>query len=393
MGLLKKKRTLGSELACLFHSEADPAWFTKENADHIPTCTTCHIHLVPETFKEVLVSGDLPPDLELDRPAALSAACAGMTILWSHLNTIRPVILAKQVAQGDVWGAVSYPSWPATLQGELLANIGDAVFLEASELGSLTEFFPYFALTHSNFLWKLEESQDQVEVHLWPKEVLAVLSAHNFQALRGYLEKSRELLPEQSIWLLLDRLIELVHQAQPNFESRSLFGVEVSVETLMSQDIQGDWELEENELFESQELLNLEVGASINPLGPDSPKRLYPKLCPGPEMIGPFDLSVSISQASSDSNLILVHTYTFKLLVSASDSEAAVSEVQRNFFRKFGFTKMQRENQNWRVDDEDGVDWDLYDRLEDPWLNSKITDIKTSEAKDWSGTAWQSRCL
>jgi hypothetical protein len=160
----------------------------------------------------------------------------------------------------------------------------------------------------------------------------------------------------------------------------------------MSQDIQGDWELEDNELCESQELLNLEVGASINPLGPDSPKRLYPKLSPGAEMIGPFDLSVLISQASSESNLILVHTYTFKLLVSASDSEAAVSEVRRNFFRKFGFTKMQRENQNWRVDDEEGIDWDLYGRLEDPWLNSRITSVTISDAKDWGGTAWQSRC-
>lgn len=392
MGLLKKKRTLSAELACLFHAEADPAWFTKENADGIPTCTTCHLHLVPESFKEMLVSGLLPEDLQIEPAAAISAACAGIAIVWSHLNATRPAILARQVAQGDVWSSVSYQNWPVMTATELAATFGDALLLEASELGSLTEYYPYFNLTHSNFLWNLEESEDEVKIRLWPKEAFSVLSVKNIKAFRGYLELCRALLPKQPIWSLLDGLLENLVQAQADFESHPLFGVEISVETLMSQDIQGDWELEDNELCGSQELLNLEVGASINPLGPDSPKRLYPKLSPGAEMIGPFDLSVSISQASSDSNLILVHTYTFKLLVSAPDSEAALVRVRRNFFRKFGFTKMQRENQNWRVGDEEGIDWDLYDRLEDSWLNSRMISITPSDAKDWSGTAWQSRC-
>lgn len=394
MALKSKKRTLNAPLACLYHPDSDPGWFTKENADRIPTCTTCHTHLVPTTFKEVLVSGSLPSDLELDPAAALSAACASIAILWAQLNATRPAIVARQVAQGDVWSAVSYPSWPATLQGDLMGTVGDAMFLEAGELGPLTEFFPYFGLTHSNFLWKLDESQDEVEVYLWPKEIFAVLSSQNFQAFRGYLDKSRELLPKQPIWPLIDKLLDLLDQAPARFGTYPLFGVAVNVETLMTQEIQGEWEFEDNELCSSQELMNLEVGATIDPFGPDSPKRLFPKLSPQPEMIGPFDLGVAVSQASidADDELTLVHAYSFKLLVSAPDEEAAVAVVRRNFFRKFGFTKMQRENQNWRVRDDEGVDWDMFDTVEESWTNSRITSVSISKTKDWSGTAWQSRC-
>lgn len=394
MALKSKKRTLNAPLACLYHHDSDPAWFTKENADRIPTCTTCHTHLIPATFKEVLVSGFLEPELELDAAAALSAACASISILWAQLNATGPAIVARQVAQGDVWGAVSYPSWPATLQEELMDTVGDAMFLEASELGSLTEFFPYFGLTHSNFLWKLEESQDEVKVCLWPKGAFAVLSGQNLLAFRGYLEKARAVLPKQPIWPMLDRLFDLLDKTKPMFETQPLIGVAVTVETLMNQPIQGDWAFEENELCGSQQLLNIEVGAKINPFGPDSPKRLFPKLSNQSEMIGPFDLGVAVSQASiEEDELTLVHAYSFRLLVSASDAEAAVSVVRRNFFRKFGFTKMQRENQNWRLLDDEGIDWDLTDAVEDSWSNARITTVTISEGNDWNGTAWQSRCL
>jgi hypothetical protein len=114
-------------------------------------------------------------------------------------------------------------------------------------------------------------------------------------------------------------------------------------------------------------------------------------------MLGPFDLRVKVVRSNLDDEVLtLVHSYSFTLLVSASDSDAAVARVKKQFFEKFGLTIMGRENQNWLVNKKQGVDWDQFDRAtkgapRESWLFSKIVEVKISDKQDWNETAWKSR--
>lgn len=393
MGLFHPKRTISSPLVCLFHVQVDPAWFTKENADRIPTCPDCNLHLIPKSMKDVLVTGVTPHSLNLDPASSLTAAFASVTMLWAYLNSVgTPVLVTAEVAW-DVWNPDEYVEWPLMQQSGFISTFQEGKFLKSKELGSLTEQFSCLASICSNLMWRLETGSKNKTVTLWPKAALATLSSDNHQAFLDYLAIARESIADQPVWIIIDRLIKLVSKSPPGDHSESLFGTEVVLHTMRSLKLSESSNLKGGDEFKSKKILALEPESIIAPYGPDSPKRIFPRLSTESEMLGPFDLRVKVVRSDLDDEILtLVHSYSFKLLVSASDSDAAVARVKQQFFEKFGLTIMGRENQNWLVNKKQGVDWDQFEAQRESWLFSKIVDVKLSGSDDWKETVWGSRC-
>ena len=403
MGIFRKKRTLDSSLVCLFCSDVDPSWFTNENLDGIPVCTSCNLHLVPTSLKDVLVSGEVPPSLALDPATAISAAFSGVTMLWSTLNRIRKPIMAKCLIKWDAWSADAYPEWPAITQESFLATVGDGSLLDAGELGRMAEQLPYLASICSNFVWEVEQAGKQSTVNLWPKEVMATVGSENIAALIEYLEIARIPISNQPVWILFDRLIvlfeEVLLELSENSSTESpsyLFGADVVLHTMKTLPLVEARDLKDDGEFTSSRMLELKSRASIEPFGPDSPKRLISKSSTGVELLGPFELKVEVVESSlSLEKLTLVHSYSFKVLVSATDSDNAAVQIKQKFFDKFGFTTMQRSGQNWLVNKAQGVNWDglEWQPRQESSLYSKIVDVKISASDHWLKTAWASRLL
>jgi len=397
MGVFQRKRTLTSPLVCPFHSQVDPAWFTKDNADSLPVCTECNLHLVPESMKDALVTGVAPHSLNLDPATSLAAAWAALTMLWAHLNSVgTPILVTAKVSWG-VWNPEEYAEWPLIPQGSFTGTFREGKFLISEKLGDLTEQFPNLASVHSNLVWRVETESKDKTVTLWPKEALATLSSENYQAFLDYLAIARESIADQPIWVPIDKMIELVSKNPPSTNSKSLFGTEVVLHTIRSLKLSESSNLKGGDEFKSKKILELEPESIIAPYGPDSPKRIFPRLSTEAEMLGPFGLRVKVVRSNLDDEVLtLVHSYSFKLLVSAPDSVAAVARVKQQFFEKFGLTIMGRENQNWLVNKKQGVDWDQFDEVTigapgESWLFSKIVEVKISDRQDWNETAWKSR--
>lgn len=394
MKLFKKKRTIDADLACLFHKEFHPEWLTEENIDQIPTCTTCHLSLVPVSYKRVLIDGEMPPNLKLSPSVALTAACSAMTTLWAHIGLGPSPIGVAMQAVDDVWAPEAYKEWPNIGQGALAATVGDGATLGSQELGTLTEQLPYLALVVVNLQWHLEDRNDSVTVHLWPKDSMAVLSQFNYKAFQEYLASVRRVIPEQKIWIFIDKLSALLERDKEQILSQRLVGVEVTLQTLIESHLKPEWELEEDSHNSSTEPLQIEAGESIEPLGPDSPKRLYQKYFPRLEMAGPFDLEVIVHSSYCDEyKLELIHEYRFKLFVRAASSSQALILVKSKFFQKFGLTVMQRQGMNWRLEEDMGIDWNQPTTIHDTWMNSRIVDVKHLSFRELGETAWQSRCI
>ncbi len=397
MRLFQPKRTITSPLVCLFHAQTDPAWLTKENADSLPVCTDCNLHLIPKSMKDVLVTGVGPHSLNLDPATSLAAAWAALTMLWAHLNSVgTPIVVTAKVAR-DVWNPEAYLEWPLMTQSHLAHTFHEAKFFVSEEIGDPTEPFPNLTSYQSNLMWRVETESKDKTVTLWPKEALATLSSENYQAFLDYLAIAKESIANQPIWVPIDKLIELVSKNPPSANSKSLFGTEVVLHTIRSLKLSESSNLNGGDEFKSKKILELEPDSIIAPYGPDSPKRIFPRLSTESEMLGPFDLRVKVVRSNLDDEVLtLVHSYSFKLLVSASDSDAAVARVKKQFFEKFGLTIMGRENQNWLVNKKQGVDWDQFDRAtkgapRESWLFSKIVEVKISDKQDWNETAWKSR--
>lgn len=389
MGLFHPKRTISSPLVCLFHAQVDPAWFTKENADRIPTCPDCNLHLIPKSMKDVLVTGVTPHSLNLDPASSLTAAFASVTMLWAHLNSVDTSVLVTAEVAWDVWNPEEYAEWPLMQQSSFINTFQEGKFLESKKLGSLTEQFSCFASISSNLMWRLEKDSKGKTVSLWPKEALATLSSENYQAFLDYLAIARESIADQPVWIIIDRLIKLVSKSPPGDHSKSLFGTEVVLHTMRSLKLSESSNLRGGDEFKSKKILELEPASNIAPYGENSPKRIFQILSSESEMLGPFELRVKVVRSSlADEVLTLVHSYSFKLLVSAPDSDAAVARVKHQFFEKFGLTIMGRENQNWLVDKKHGVDWNQFEARRESWLFSKIVEVEISDKRDWSETAW-----
>jgi len=397
MRIFQQKRTLTSPLVCLFHSQVDPAWFTKENLDSLPVCTDCNLHLIPESMKDVLVTGVAPHSLNLDPATSLAAAWAALTMLWAHLNSVGTPILVTAKVSWDVWNPEKYAEWPLIPQGSFTSTFREGKLLFSEKLGDLTEQFPNLASVHSNLVWRVETESKDKTVTLWPKEALATLSSENYKAFLDYLAIAKESIADQPIWVPIDKLIELVSKNPPSANSKSLFGTEVVLHTIRSLKLSESSNLKGGDEFKSKKILELEPDSIIAPYGPDSPKRIFPRLSTESEMLGPFDLRVKVVRSNLDDEVLtLVHSYSFKLLVRASDSDAAVARVKQQFFEKFGLTIMGRENQNWLVNKKQGVDWDQFYEVtkgapRESWLFSKIVEVKISDRQDWNETAWKSR--
>ncbi len=392
MKLFKKKRTIDIELACLYHQHFDPAWLTEQNLDAIPTCTSCQLHLVPQSFKQTLVNGIIPANLNLSPAEAMTAACTAVTTIWAHLNLGGTPISVSMEAADDVWPPEAYEEWPHIFQGALIGTVGDGVTLGSSQLGSLTDQVPYLVSIVSNLQWHLVEHADGVSVQLWAKDSMAVLDQANYKAFQDYMALARKALPGQKIWVLLDRLTALLDEDIDGYLNKRLIPLNVTLHTLIDTLLEEEWELEEAEENSSGQPLELDPGVVIDAFGPDNPKRLYMKFSPDIEMHGPFDLEVLVHHADlSEFDLKLRHEYLFKLLVRARDVEEATTLVRTKFFQKFGLTIMGRPGMNWRAGDATGVDWNQFDSIHEHWLYSKIVDATAIPSEELGETAWRSR--
>lgn len=394
MRLFQSKRTINSPLVCQFHSEVNPSWFTKANLDSIPVCTDCNVHLIPSSMKDVLVTGTIPPSLELDSATSLTAAFASVTMLWAYLNSVGTPILANAKVAWKVWNPENYPEWPNVEQSVFRATFREGKFLSSPELGSLTEQMDCLGSVCSNLVWQVETGSKQKTVTLWPKESLATISAENYEALLEYLAIAKVSISNQPVWKLLDVLIALVSKNPPRANSKSFFGADVVLHIIGIFDLQESSNLKKGDEFKSRKLLELEPESKIDPYGPDCPKRIFHKLSPEIEMIGPLDLNVKVVSANVFAGVLtLVHSYSFKMLVSAPDSEAAVAQIKQKFFEKFGLTLMMRENQNWLVNKNQGVDWENFRSMSvrESSLFSKIVDVKLSDKQAWKKTVWASQ--
>ncbi len=402
MGIFSKKRTVNSPLVCLFCPEVNPNWFTKENADAVPVCTSCHLHLVPASFKEVLVTGSCPEGLEVDRAAGLAAAMSAMTMLWASVNSAEEPIVAKSPVSWDVWNPETYDEWPLLSSAPLLTTFEEGAFLEAPHLGNFADQMPFVGSLSLNFLWRVSENSDETVVSLWPKECLAVVTAINLQAIKSYLAIVRPLIPVLEIWQLIDRLFGLIEKSPHLMSKRRLFGFYVVLHTLTQLPLNDAENLREHEDFASRKPVVVEPGSKIDPFGKDVAKRLYAKSEAQLdfELFGPFGLTVSVEESEvykhhyyDFENFKVIHAFSFRVLASSDTESHARALVQDKLLEKFGFV-VKRNGQNWLVDKKRGVDYfdngsaEIY---ESP-LYSKVVEVRPSSPEDWSGTAWQLRC-
>lgn len=402
MGIFSKKRTVNSPLVCLFCPEVNPLWFTKENADSVPVCTSCHLHLVPPSFKEVLIAGSCPEGLEVDRAAGLAAAMSAMTMLWASVNKSEAPIVAKSPVSWDAWNSETFDEWPMLSQSSFLNTFEEGAFLESPQLGNFADQMPFVVSMSSNFMWRVDENPDETVVTLWPKESLALVSAANLQAIKSYLEIVRPLIPVLEIWQLIDRLFGLIEKSPHLISARRLFGFNVLLHTFTELPLREAEDLRDHEDFASRKQVTIKPGSKIDPFGSDLAKRLYTKYDARLdfELLGPFGLTVSVEDSDiydhhyySHQNLKVIHAFSFKVLASGVSEEQAQALVSEKLLEKFGFV-IRRIGQNWLVDKERGVDYfeNHSEDVHESQLYSKVVEVQPSDQRDWSGTAWQLRC-
>jgi hypothetical protein len=402
MGFFSKKRTVSSPLVCLFCPQVDPLWFSKENADRIPFCTSCHLQLVPDSFKQVLVSGECPNSLQLDNATALAGTMSAMTILWASLNSTQDLILAKSPVSWDVWDPETLDEWPVISQARFLGTFGDCASLASDLLGNLANQRPFLALMPANFMWRVEESPNKTIVRLWPKESLSLVNGDNFDAIKSYLELARPLISGLEIWQLIDQLIALSEDSKFLLSSRKLFGFDVVLHSFTGLTLHDADGFRSHEDFSSKEQLALKPGGEIDPFGKDVAKRLYPKSEArfDFELLGPFALKVKVVDSGTykhfgvlhEDRLKLIHSFTFKVLASGDNENHAKERVWEKIFEKYGFV-VRREGQNWIIDKMRGVDYFEHcsDDVHESRLFSKIVEVRTSSPEAWRSTAWRFR--
>lgn len=395
MGINKKKSFTNSSLVCPFCNHVDPGWFTEENIDAIPTCTACNLHLMPADLKALLATGRLPENLGIEPENALKSALSIFTILWAYLNTLPGHATAESSVSWDVWNPEDYQDWPVITPDAFFSTFQDSTELGCEGLGNLSEYFPELILVCSNLIWSVKEGVEETEVSLWPKDSMAMLSAGNYQALLDYIEQIREPIFYVPVWVLIDRLLELVLKNPPTLGAKKLFGAEVSLHTMSSPSIHDISYFKESEYYTSKELLQIDSGTELKPFGPDSPKRIYQKPFSGVAIAGPFDTKVKVVSSSiGETKLTLVHEYDFKLLVEAESANQAEAIVRKRFFDTFGFTSMERLGQNFLLDKTRGVDWELdSNTTKESTLFSKLVDLRITPSTEWDGTAWQSSAM
>lgn len=392
----KAKKAFAPELSlvCPFCTEVDPSWFTEENKETIPICTSCNLNLMPKDLKSLLATGHLPENLDLEPRTALNSSFSILTILWAYLNKIGEPVIAESPVSWDVWNPEDYDAWPVISSGAFLQTFEDPTQLGCEALGSLSEQVPYLSHVCSNLLWRVNNGAEETKVSLWPKDDMAMLSPRNYQALLDYVEQIREPISYVPAWELIDRLLELVAKNPPTPGAKPLFGAEVSLHTMRNLRIYDATYFKESDFYKSQALLSVDAGTELKPFGPDNAKRLYPKSSSDVAASGPFDLNVRVvSSAITETKLTLVHAYSFKVLVEAESAEQADAIIRNGFFDRFGLTIMERSGQNFLLDKTRGVDWDLGSSSnEESYLFSKLVDLRMTPAAEWEGTAWQSRC-
>jgi hypothetical protein len=402
MGIFFKKRTVASSLVCLFCPEVNPSWFTKENLDAIPVCTSCHLHLVPDSFKQVLISGSCPEDLQVDKAAGLAAAMSAMTMLWASVNSIGVPIVAKSPVSWDVWNPETFDEWPMLSQSCFLSTFEEGAFLESPQLGNFSDQMPFVASMSSNLLWRISEDPDETVVTLWPKESLALVSAGNLQAIKGYLEIVRPSIPVLEIWQLIDRLFGLIEKNPHLMSAKRLFGFNVVLQTFTELPLREAKDLSEHEDFASRNQMTIKPGSKIDPFGNDLAKRLYTKSDARLdfELFGPFGLTASVEDSDiydhhsyGYQNVKVIHAFSFKVLASGVSEDQAQTLVEEKLLEKFGFV-VKRNGQNWLVDKKRGVDFfeNHSEDVHESQLYSKVIEVRPSSPSDWIGTAWQLRC-
>ncbi len=390
----KKKKDGHLPLVCPYCAEVDSSWFTEENKESIPICTSCNLNLMPTDLKAILATGRLPEGLNLEPEVALRSSFSVLTILWAYLNTLGEPVVAESPVSWDVWNPEDYGEWPVISSGAFSNTFQDSTQLGCEPLGSLTEHFQYLWFVRSNLLWRVNEGVGETTVSLCPKDDMAMLSPNNYQALLDYVEQIREPISFVPAWALIDRLLELVAKNPPTLGTNHLFGVEVTMHTMRSLGIHDASYFKQSDYYKSQARLKIDPSTELLPFGPDNAKRLYPKPGAGVAALGPFDVKVRVVGSSiTETKLTLVHSYSLKLLVEAESAEQAEAMMRNKFFDKFGLTIMERTGQNFLLDKTRGVDWDLDSSTnKESALFSKLVDLRISPSDDWEGTAWQSRC-
>jgi hypothetical protein len=403
MGLFSRKRTISAPLVCLYCPEVNPLWFTKENADSVPFCTACNLQLVPDSFKQVLVTGKCPDSLELDAATGLAATMSAMTILWASLNSTQVEVFAQTPVSWDVWNVETFDEWPIVSQAQFMATLGDGTFLKSEHLGNLADQMPFLATMSSNFLWRVHEDPNETMVILWPKEALSLVNSINFEAIKCYLALVKPPISDLAIWQQIDLLIELNEKNSLLPAGKKLFGFDVVVHSFTGLALNAADGFREHEDFSSKSHLEIRLGSEIDPYGKDVAKRFYVKSDSKLdfELLGPFGLSVRVEDSGTyklyemmvDDQLKLIHSFAFKVLASGVSEERAQALVREKLLEKFGFV-IKRNGQNWLVDKKRGVDY-FEDHSEDVYespLYSKVIEVRPSSPSDWSGTAWRLRC-
>jgi hypothetical protein len=401
MAIFSKKRTVSSSLVCLFCVDLNPAWFTKQNADRVPSCTSCHLHLVPSSFKEVLISGICPEVIEVDTATGLAAAMSAMTMLWASVNSSTDPVVAKSPVSWDVWNPEIYPDWPFISQGEFLHTFGDGALLSSQHLGNLASQMPFLALMSSNLLWRVHDNPTETVVSLWPKTHLAMVSAGNIEAIKKYLELVRSS-SSLAIWQLIDRLLELIEMNPQLLPARKLFGFDITLHNFTELPLRDVQEFRQHEDFSSSQQLQTMPGSRTDPFGKDVAKRLYSKSETRHEfeILGPFGLTVKVEVSETyekhprdQQRIKLIRSFSFKVLASGDSEKQAEEQVRDQLFDNFGFV-IKRNGQNWIVDKKRGVDYfeGHSEDLHESQLYSKVVDVQACTPEDWSGTAWRLRC-
>jgi hypothetical protein len=357
---------------------------------------------VPDSFKEVLISGSCPVDLEVDIAAGLAAAMSAMTMLWASVNSTEVPIVAKSPVSWDVWNPETFDEWPMLSQSSFLSTFEDGAFLESPQLGNFADQMPFVVSMSSNFLWRVNENPDETIVSLWPKESLALVSAGNLQAIKSYLEIVRPSIPVLEIWQLIDRLFGLIEKNPHLKSARRLFGFNVVLHTFTELPFREAESLSEHEDFASRKQVDIKPGSKIDPFGNDLAKRLYTKSDARLdfELFGPFGLNVSVEDSDIYNHhsygfqtVKVIHAFSFKVLVSSESETQAQALVREKLLEKFGFV-VKRNGQNWLVDKKRGVDYfeNHSEDVHESQLYSKVVEVQPTNSRDWSGTAWQLRC-
>jgi hypothetical protein len=388
-----QRRTIREELVCTYHSDSNKEWFTKSNRDGIPTCTECNISLIPASFKEVLVSGNVSSAVPIDRASAVAAGSIGALMLWSFLNSITKRHHLTSTGPANAENAERLEDWPNVPEPDFIWSFGESLDLGSVEFGYLVECIEFFGLSSSCFTWTAEDAGDDKVLKLYPKPQLNAIISANYESVLSYLRKAEALFPNAEIWNFVNKLKNQIGNQLPEPVIQGYFGFEVELEHHLEGTVVPSEKIVDKFGVQGEEDL-----VRISLIYPNALERardsdIYFRDI-SYKIVGPFDhrlRTLRIERPSGDAERVTwSQIHYLKFFVKAVSEAAAREFLESNFQQEFGLISQTRADTPALIEGGRAVRWDTG--VQDS-AQTRITSIRALNKEEMAGTPWATKCI